>query len=176
MKKLILALSLNLYSFFIFSTAQTVTKVDTINGTPLTITASPKVSELINKMDSNNCKRSTNDSSFSYTDDLDSRRISVPKRKLSTAEICRQNPRVLGYKIQVAVVKSNKEANEIKASFRQKFPHTKTIVDASLRPNYKILAGSYFTKESASGDLKSIKAHFKSAVAVQYYIFCEEGK
>ncbi len=82
----------------------------------------------------------------------------------------------MGYKIQITTVKSNEEANEVKSYFRKRFPNLKVETDASLRPNYKILAGSYFTKQSASGDLSKIREYFKSAVAVQYRIFCSEAK
>jgi len=64
----------------------------------------------------------------------------------------------------------------VKAYFRRRFPNLKVETDASLRPNYKILAGSYFTKASASGDLSRIKQYFKSAIPVQYRVFCVEAK
>ena len=100
----------------------------------------------------------------------------APSKKLSTAEICKQNPRILGYKIQVAVVKSKAEADEIGLEFRKKFPAIKVEIDASLRPNYKVLAGSFFSKESAAPDLKKVRAEFKGATSVQYRVFCEEAK
>ena len=95
---------------------------------------------------------------------------------MTTAEICRQNPRILGVKIQIAVVKSNEEANEVKSYFRRRFPSIKVETDASLRPNYKILAGSYFNKGTAAGDLARIRQYFKSAIPVQYRVFCAEAK
>lgn len=100
----------------------------------------------------------------------------VASRAMTTAEICRQNPRILGVKIQIAVVKSNEEANEVKSYFRRRFPNIKVETDASLRPNYKILAGSYFNKGTAAGDLARIRQYFKSAIPVQYRVFCAEAK
>ena len=82
----------------------------------------------------------------------------------------------MGYKIQLAVVKSNKEADEVGLYFRRRFPNIKVEKDASLRPNYKVMAGSYFTKQSASSDLSKIKQYFKDAIAVQYRVFCVEAK
>ena len=64
----------------------------------------------------------------------------------------------------------------MKAYFRRRFPQLKVETDASLRPNYKILAGSYFNKQSATSDLNAIRKEFKSAIAVQYRIFCAEAK
>ena len=95
---------------------------------------------------------------------------------MTNAEICRKNPRIMGYKIQLTVVKSNEEAREVGLYFRRRFPSMKVEIDASLRPNYKVMAGSYFTKESAASDLKRIKEYFKSAIPIQYRIFCVEAK
>ena len=103
-------------------------------------------------------------------------KIVVPERELSQAEICRRNPRIMGYKIQLAVVKSNEEAREVGMYFRRRFPNMKVEIDASLRPNYKVMAGSYLTKQSAAGDLARIRQYFKSALAIQYRVFCVEAK
>lgn len=171
--------------------AQEVVKKDTIGGTPLSITMDKNVQEVIEKMEEN-CSMANNRKSernYNNTNDDYNYRTSnsvattpktvvkvVPNRALTNAEICRQNPRILGYKIQLTVVKSNEEANEVKAYFRRRFPNLKVETDASLRPNYKILAGSYFTKQSAAGDLAKIRQFFKSATPVQYRIFCVEAK
>ncbi|WP_299180490.1 SPOR domain-containing protein, partial [uncultured Chryseobacterium sp.] len=123
------------------------------------------------------CLRANNTSGRDADDDSSKpTKIYVPSRELTNAEICRKNPRILGYKIQITTVKSNEEANEVKAYFRKRFPNLKVETDASLRPNYKILAGSYFTKQSAASDLAKVKEYFKSAIAVQYRIFCAEAK
>ena len=82
----------------------------------------------------------------------------------------------MGYKIQLAVVKSNEEAREVGMYFRRRFPNMKVEIDASLRPNYKVMAGSYFSKQSAAGDLGRIKQYFKDAIAIQYRVFCVEAK
>ncbi|MBE2274445.1 MAG: SPOR domain-containing protein, partial [Flavobacteriales bacterium] len=117
-----------------------------------------------------------------WNDDSDSTprtatpKIVVPERELSQAEICRRNPRIMGYKIQLAVVKSNEEAREVGMYFRRRFPNMKVEIDASLRPNYKVMAGSYLTKQSAAGDLARIRQYFKSALAMQYRVFCVEAK
>jgi hypothetical protein len=64
----------------------------------------------------------------------------------------------------------------VKTYFRSKFPSIKVITDASLRPNYKVLAGSYFSKQSAAADLAKVRQIFKDARTVEYNIFCVEGK
>lgn len=159
--------------------AQQVVKKDTLSGTELTITMDSRVSEALSAIE-DRCAKTAATRVSSGIDDDDApakpTKIFVPSRELTNAEICRKNPRILGFKIQIAVVKSNDEANEIKAYFRKRFPNLKVETDASLRPNYKILAGSYFTKQSAAGDLARVKEYFKSALPIQYRVFCAEAK
>lgn len=173
-KILLLCTMLLSYSAF----AQQVEKKDTLSGTELTISMDQKllndlttIEDYCDRVASNKASSNTN-SSGSTTKP----KVFVADRALTNAEICRNNPRILGFKIQLAVVKSNAEANEVKEYFRRRFPSLKVETDASLRPNYKVLAGSYFTKQSAASDLKAIRKEFKSANAIQYRIFCAEAK
>lgn len=171
------------YTLFVFLlislslSAQIVSEQDTLSGTPLTMSMDKKISDLL-KDQEENCLRDSGSKSTRNVDDNSSTRpsVSTPSRPLSRAEICARNPRILGYKIQIAVVKSNAEANEVKAYFRRRFPNVKVETDASLRPNYRILAGSYISKESAAGDLRRIRQYFNQARSVQYRVFCEEAK
>lgn len=179
MKNLIKIFSiLSVLSFYGID-AQQVVKKDTLAGTELTMTMDNKVNTALETLE-NKCSRTTaavvsKDIDDDYTSPKPAK-IYVPNRELTNAEICRKNPRILGFKIQITTVKSNEEANEVKAYFRKRFPNLKVETDASLRPNYKILAGSYFTRQSAASDLSKVKEYFKSAVAVQYRIFCAEAK
>ena len=158
--------------------AQQVVKKDTLSGTELTITMDSRVSEALAAVEGRCAKTTASKVSTGFYDDEPARptKIYVPSRELTNAEICRKNPRILGYKIQITTVKSNDEANEVKAYFRKRFPNLKVETDASLRPNYKILAGSYFSKQSAAGDLARVKEYFKSATPIQYRVFCAEAK
>ena len=153
--------------------AQYVTKKDTLSGNVLNITMDSRIDGLLNKQEEA-CARtpiSNEDNNRS-----NSSKITVPSRALTNNEICKQNPKIRGYKIQVAVVKSNEEARQIGAEFRKSYPSLKVEVDASLRPNYKVLAGSYFSRQSASEDLRRVKQVYKSALAVEYRVFCVEAK
>lgn len=161
---------------FSLMNAQQVVKNDTIDGTPLTMVMDRKVNDLLSDIED----KCATPNSFASTETGNTRpaapKIAVPERELTNAEICRRNPRIMGYKIQVAVVKSNEEAREVGLNLRRRFPNMKVEIDASLRPNYKVLAGSYFTRQSAAADLARVKASFGSAVAVQYRVFCVEAK
>ena len=156
--------------------SQTVTKKDTLNGTPLIMNFDPKIDavlenaeEYCNRLEEKEFKGNNNVSETKT-------KIEVEAKPMSQAEICRKNPKMMGYKIQLAVVKSNDEAKEVGLYFRKKFPSMKVQVDASLRPNYKILAGSYFKRDGASSDLRKIREFFKEAMVIQYSIFCAEAK
>ena len=176
-----------IYTVFLFLTintieAQQVVKIDTISGTPLSITMDKKVNDLLGNVEDKCNTNITHNPTKSWSEGTDSSpysnipKIIVPEREVSRAEICRRNPRIMGYKIQLAVVKSNEEAREVGMYFRRRFPNMKVEIDASLRPNYKILAGSYFSKQSAADDLRNVKRVYPSAMVVPYAVFCVEAK
>lgn len=178
MKNLIKIFSvLSLFGFYTID-AQQIVKRDTLSGTELVMSMDPKVKDALENLEEKCARVATHTTSKENDDDTYTKptKIYVPSRELTNAEICRKNPRILGYKIQITTVKSNEEANEVKSYFRKRFPNLKVETDASLRPNYKILVGSYFTKQSAASDLSRVREYFKSAVAVQYRIFCAEAK
>ncbi|KMQ72386.1 SPOR domain-containing protein [Chryseobacterium koreense] len=156
--------------------AQQVVKKDTISGTPLTISMDKRIDDMLVNQEEKCLTSNTKNVSSSEDDSHNIPKIAVPERELSQAEICRKNPRIMGYKIQLAVVKSNEEAREVGTYFRRRFPNMKVEIDASLRPNYKVMAGSYLSKQSAASDLASIKKYFENAVAIQYRVFCVEAK
>lgn len=172
---------LSLFSSNIFE-AQQVVKKDTIEGTPLSMMMDERVSTLLSDIE-DKCATKLGSSSGNFGNEYNDNspktttpRISVPEKELTNAEICRKNPRIMGFKIQLAVVKSNEEAREVGMFFRRRFPNMKVEIDASLRPNYKVMAGSYFSRQSAASDLSRIKQHFKGAIAIQYRVFCVEAK
>ena len=166
-----------IFFFATFSVqAQQIVKNDTISGTPLVIRMDEKVDALLGNLEDKCTSNIGNSSGNTGSDSPRTPVIAVPERELSKAEICRRNPRIMGYKIQIAVVKSNEEAREVGMYFRRRFPNMKVEIDASLRPNYKVMAGSYLTKQSAASDLAKVKPFFKSAMSVQYRVFCVEAK
>ena len=174
MKYLTRTITLLVFSLGLSANAQVIQKQDTISGNPVTISLDKRIDQLLTKQE-DNCVRSTTTSTTSSTEPA-TPKVTTPARELTNSEICRKNPKIMGYKIQVAVVKSNEEARTIGANFRKSFPSMKVEIDASLRPNYKVLAGSYFTKQSAADDLRRVKSQYESAVSVQYRVFCVEAK
>ena len=158
-------------------TAQQVVKIDTLSGNTVKISMDQKISDMLQSAEEK-CGRMGNnkDSDNLNLDSKTADKINIPDHAMSTAEACRKNPRILGVKILVSTLKSNEEASQVALYFRSKFPMLKVTKDASLRPNYKILAGSYFTKESAEADFRSVKKVFKEARLISYEIFCVEAK
>ena len=167
----------NLLKLFIIATvfsfyqidAQYIVKKDTLSGTELSFSLDERINDALEKVEGN-CNRSAG------TIVKAPPKILVANRELTNAEICRKNPKIMGYKIQVVVVKSNEEASKISLQFRNNFGNLKVEKDASLRPNYKILAGSYFSKQSASEDLRNVKRIYPSAIVIPYAVFCVEAK
>jgi hypothetical protein len=158
-------------------TAQQVVKIDTLSGNTVKISMDQKISDLLQSAEEKCNKAGNNANSDNMnSDSYATAKINIPERAISTAEACRKNPRILGVKILVNTLRSNEEANQVTLYFRSKFPMLKVTKDASLRPNYKILAGSYFNKSSAEADFRSVKRVFKEARLVSYQIFCVEAK
>ena len=176
MKKLFFSTLIMIFAGNSTFKSQVITKQDTIGSTPLTVSMDKKIADLLNETEEKCQKQiSIKDKNESNDNSSAKQTIKIANRELTTAEICRQTPKIRGIKIQLVVVKSNAQANEVKAYFRKHFPSIKTQTDASLRPNYKILAGSYFTRQSAAADLAKIKKVFKEATLVDYMIYCVEG-
>lgn len=167
----------NLLKLFIIATvfsfyqidAQYIVKKDTIAGTEFSFSLDERINDALEKVE-DKCDRSSGPSVKTTP------KILVANRELTNAEICRKNPKIMGYKIQVVVVKSNEEASKISLEFRNNFRNLKVEKDASLRPNYKILAGSYFSKQSAADDLRNIKRVYPSAMVIPYAVFCVEAR
>lgn len=164
--------------------SQLVTKADTLNRNILEIQTDNEVMKILNQLDDACHKNSASTIVRSTSTPAPRKNVTyvpiatnatVVKVK-SEAEICRENPKILGYKIQLNVVKSREEANEIAMFFRRRFPSIKTELDASLRPNYKVLAGSYRSRQSAQSDYSRIRSLFPNAIPIQYRVFCVEAK
>jgi len=96
-------------------------------------------------------------------------------KPINKVEICKESPKLIGYKIQIAIAKNGNDASKIRYEFGQKFPELKVEIDTNIRPNHKILAGSYFSKESGNNDLERVKKVFRNAILVPYRVFCEES-
>jgi len=102
-------------------------------------------------------------------------KIVPPKpRELSPAEKCATQQKIMGYKIQVLYTKDRNAAEKVKNHFAKNFPSL-TVELRYNAPDYKILVGDYFTKQSASSDLKRIQRTYPSAFSIQDRIWCRKA-
>ncbi|MDE5520774.1 SPOR domain-containing protein [Elizabethkingia meningoseptica] len=160
-----------------------ISKTDSINGNTYSTQMDSRISDLLIKAEES-CNRTSGPKVVNNGGGIivnnDEKPVSVPRtintKSLSTADICRNRPKLSGYKIQVAVTNNGNDANKIRYEVRQSFPDLRTELDSSLRPNYKILAGSYFSKQSGGEDLRRVRRVYGSAVLIPYRIFCAEAK
>nr|WP_199162105.1 SPOR domain-containing protein [Elizabethkingia sp. ASV34] len=166
-----------------FSAQETINKKDSINGNVYSIEMDIRINDLLEQTE-NKCRQYKINSKIS-----DKRKIPVNKLldrnkkmhkshsiMLSIAEICKKKPKLMGYKIQVALTNNENDVNRIRYEVRKNFPNLRTELDGSLMPNYKIMAGSYFTKESGKIDLKKVRNIYHEAILIPYRIFCVESK
>ncbi|MDO5656439.1 MAG: SPOR domain-containing protein [Flavobacteriaceae bacterium] len=88
---------------------------------------------------------------------------------------CARNPKVMGYKIQIMYTKDRNAANRAQSEFAAKFP---ALVPEMVytRPDYRVMAGDYFTKRSAAMDLAQVKRQYPGAFLVQWRVWCRKAK
>lgn len=88
---------------------------------------------------------------------------------------CANNPKVMGYKIQIMYTKDRNAANRSQSEFAKNFP---SLVPEMVytRPDYRVMAGDYFTKRSAAMDLAQVKRKYPGAFLVQWRVWCRKAK
>lgn len=88
---------------------------------------------------------------------------------------CVKNPKVMGYKIQVMYTKDRNAATRVQAEFARSFPD---LVPEMVwtRPDYRVMAGDFFTKRSAAMDLATVKRKYPGAFLVQWRVWCRKAK
>lgn len=94
---------------------------------------------------------------------------------LENFDPCAQNSKVMGYKIQIMYTKDRNLANRAQADFAEKFP---SLVPEMVytRPDYRVIAGDYFTKRSAASDLAMVKREYPGAFLIQWRVWCRRAK
>lgn len=93
----------------------------------------------------------------------------------SDIDICARTPKVLGYKIQILYTKDRGVAERTLANFSRSYPNLMGEMQYS-RPDYRVLVGDFFTKQSAAADLSRVKKAYPGAMLVQWRVFCRRAK
>jgi len=97
-----------------------------------------------------------------------------PPKKLTAADKCATQQKIMGYKIQIFYTKDRDAANTVKNDFIRQFPSlTPELIYAA--PDYRILVGDYFTRQSASSDLRKIQRIYPAAFPVQWRVWCRKA-
>ena len=166
-----------------FSAQEIIKKIDSVNGHIYSIEMDVRIDDLLEKTENNCMQSSIKNGDNNKRKEIVNRLISKKKlttktnyTTLSIADICKEKPKLMGYKIQIATTNNGNDANKIRHDIRNNFPALRAEIDSSLRPNYKILAGSFFSKKSGNNDLKQVKKIYNDAILIPYRIFCVEAK
>lgn len=131
---------------------------DTISGGIVSIDLDKRLENLIRSKEQKVCKKN----------------VYVPPKKLTPADKCATQQKIMGYKIQIFYTKDRDAANKVKNDFARQHPNlTPELIYAS--PDWRILVGDYFTRQSASSDLRRIQKAYPSAFAVQWRVWCRKA-
>lgn len=132
---------------------------DSISGGTFTINLDSSLEQLIKSKEQRVCEKN----------------VYVPPRVLTPAEKCASQQKIMGYKIQIFYTRDRAAADKVKNDFGRQHPSmTPELIYAS--PDYRILVGDYFTRKSASSDLRKIQRDYPGAFAVQWRVWCRRAQ
>lgn len=160
--------------FFIcmtFKAQQIITKVDSATGGQLIINADEEILKMVSEDElCKNFRDITTDSKpIPYNEKK------TVSRPIAPENICGRRNDIPGFMIKVGEVKSEQEINTMISEFRKLFPELR-VEKSFLRPDWRLLAGDYFKRESAKSDLKRLKKNYPSAILVNWRIYCNRAK
>lgn len=131
---------------------------DSISGGKLSIELDGRLENLLKSKEQAVCKKN----------------VYVPPKKLSPADKCATQQKIMGYKIQIFYTKDRATADKVKNDFAKQHPNlTPELIYAS--PDWRILVGDYFTRQSANSDLRRIQRTYPAAFAVQWRVWCRKA-
>lgn len=136
----------------------TISFQDSISGGNLDIHLDQKLEQILKSKEKSVCKKS----------------VYVPPKKLSAADRCATQQKIMGYKIQIFYTRDRDAANKVKNDFAKKHPgYTPELIYAA--PDYRILVGDYFTRSSSGSDLRRIQKTYPGAFPVQWRVWCRKA-
>ncbi|MDR1877357.1 MAG: hypothetical protein LBQ84_07005 [Flavobacteriaceae bacterium] len=140
-------------------------KVDSATGGKLIIEADDDIFKMID--DGEICKKLASGTASSDK---------KPAAKPSTLKVvCGKRNDIPGFMIKVGEAKSEQDINAIMDKFRVEFPEFR-VEKNYLHPDWRLLAGDYFKKESGQADLKKIRGSFPTATLINWRIYCNRAK
>jgi len=145
---------------FSYSQVETFSKIDSLNKGFLNIEVDKGIS--LNKIDN------SSDSIANVT--------KVENKSINKIEdLCTKHPKISGFKIQIYTSKNRIEIETIQKDFNKKFPFISNKIDF-IRPDYKLKAGEYLTKDAAKKELNQYKKIFPNAIVIIDEVFCKRVK
>lgn len=90
-------------------------------------------------------------------------------------DLCDVYPKIMGYKIQILVTNNRKEADQILSSAKAKYASLLPVMIYK-SPNFRVLMGSYKSKESGLSDLNKVRRSFSNSVLTKQPVLCESAK
>ncbi len=131
---------------------------DSISGGKISIDIDKRLENLVKSKEQKVCKKN----------------VYVPPKKLTPADKCATQQKIMGYKIQIFYTKDRAAADKVKNDFAKQHPGlTPELIYAS--PDYRVLVGDYFTRQSAGSDLRKIQRTYPAAFTVQWRVWCRKA-
>ncbi|MDR2122088.1 MAG: hypothetical protein LBP34_03090 [Flavobacteriaceae bacterium] len=149
-----------------FKAQKVIVKVDSATGGKLIIDAEEGIIKMIDEKEL--CKKISVAAATS-PENKPAAHPSAPKT------VCGKRNDIPGFMIKVAETKSEQEINTMMTNFRTEFPELR-VEKSYLRPDWRLLAGDYFKKESGQTDLKKVKKSFPTAMMINWRIYCNRAK
>lgn len=166
---LLILLLLITYSSFL-KAQKVIIKVDSATGGKLIVKGEPSIIKMID--DKETCKKPVKN--VSSTPATPNSAKTKPKSN-APESICEKRNDIPGFMIKVGEAKSESDINAMLNTFRSDFPELR-VEKHYLRPDWRLLAGDYFKRESGQIDLRRIKRSFPSAVLINWRIYCNRAK
>ncbi|MGU9937130.1 SPOR domain-containing protein [Empedobacter brevis] len=88
---------------------------------------------------------------------------------------CAGSPQVNGFKIQIYYSKDRKDADKVRNEFTRSYPDL-SAQTVYYSPDYRVLVGDYFTRASASKDIRRLKSKYNSAFSIPFKVLCRKAK
>ncbi len=101
--------------------------------------------------------------------------MSKEEKKITFTDLCRNHPKMKGYRIQVLNTRSSEDAEKAKEKLQIQFPHLSSNVELR-RPQFRVLMGDYFSKANAASDLNDVKKLYPGALLVVSKIWCNRAQ
>ncbi len=161
---------LTFFLFFSFLYVAAQEKIDTIkinNTGTLTIELDSRINEAIKTRERTSCAIETRR--------VPEKRTEIPRPTGTSSDPCANQTQISGFKIQIFYSKNRNDAEKVRQEFDKDFPNMSSQV-TYYAPDYRVLVGDYFTKKSASADIKRLKSRYNSAFSIPFKVMCRRAK